>query len=58
MDYTQEDTAPSMAAEAALAFEPTVETVSYSEIERDCLPLEESKRLVLEMVHLHFHPTS
>lgn len=56
MDYTQKDTTPSMVAEAALAFEPTVETVSYSEIERDCLPLEESKRLVLEMVHRHFHP--
>ena len=58
MDYTQEDTAPSMAAEAALALEPIVETVSCSEIERDCLPLEESKRLVLEMVHRHFHPAS
>lgn len=58
MEYTQDDISPTLAAEAALEYDSIVESVTFSEIERDCLSLEESKRLVLDMVHRHFHPVS
>ena len=58
MDYGQHDIKPTMAAEAALAYEPTTRLVSHSKIEKECLSLEDSKRLVLDMVHRHFHPES
>lgn len=58
MDYGQHDIKPTMAAEAAVAYEMTTELVSRSKIEKECLPLEVSKRLVLEMVRQHFHPES
>lgn len=54
MDYEQNDKKPTMAAEAALAYNLVTETATRSEVERECLTLKESKRLVLEMVHQHF----
>ena len=55
MDYGQNENKPTIASEAALAYEPITETVTRSEVEKECLPLAESKRLVIEMVHQHFH---
>lgn len=56
MDYGQNENKPTTASEAALAYEPIIETATRAEIEKGCLPLAESKRLVLEMIHKHFHP--
>ncbi len=56
MDYGQNENKPTIASEAALAYNPVAEAATRSEVEKDCLPLAESKRLVLEMVHKHYHP--
>lgn len=56
MEYGQNDNTPPMACEAALAYNPIIPSATISELEQECLPLEESKRLVLEMVHHHFRP--
>ena len=56
MDYGQNENKPTIASEAALAYHPVTEAATRSEVEKDCLSLAESKRLVLEMVHKHYHP--
>ena len=57
MDYdSQEESKTTMASEAALAYDISVKTISEAEIESECMPLEESKRLLLERVHQHYHP--
>ncbi len=58
MDYKQHDIQSTVASEAELAYESVMKQTSRSEIEKECLSLEESKRLILEMVHRHFHPES
>ena len=58
MDYEEKDTEPTMASESALAYEPIARIARRSDIEATCMTLEESKKLVLEMVHNHFHPKS
>lgn len=56
MDYGQNENKPTIASEAALAYNPVTKAATRSEVEKDCLPLAESKHLVLEMVHRHYHP--
>lgn len=45
-----------MANEAALAYNMADKTTTMAELEAECMPLEESKRLLLEKVHQHYHP--
>ena len=57
MDYdSQEERKTTMASEAALAYEVSTKTTTLAELEEECMTLEESKRLLLERVHQHYHP--
>ena len=57
MEYdSQEERKTTMASEAALAYEVSTRTTTLAELEEECMPLEESKRLLLERVHQHYHP--
>ena len=57
MEYdSQEESKSTMANEAALAYNIADKTTSIAELEAECMPLEESKRLLLEKVHQHYHP--
>ena len=53
--YDQEHTNPSMASESAFALEPVTDAISESVLAEECLSLEESKKLVVDMVHRHYH---
>ena len=53
--YDQEQTNPSMASESAAALEPVTDSISESVLAEECLTLEESKKLVVDMVHRHYH---
>ena len=56
--YDQDHTNPSMASESAVALDPVTATISESVLAEECLSLEESKKLVVDMVHHHYHPES
>lgn len=57
MEYdSQEESKSAMASEAALAYKVADKTTSMAELEAECMPLEESKQLLLEKVHKHYHP--
>ena len=56
MEYDQNDNETTKASEPAVAYEALTLQVDAVEIERECLSLEESKRLLLEKVHRHYHP--
>jgi hypothetical protein len=55
MEYNQNDNVITKASEPAVAYEVLTPQVDSVEIERECLSLEESKRLLLEKVHKHYH---
>lgn len=55
MEYNQNDNEITKASEPAFAYEVLTPQVDSVEIERECLSLEESKRLLLEKVHKHYH---
>ncbi len=55
MEYNQNDNEMTKASEPAVAYEVLTPQVDSVEIERECLSLEESKRLLLEKVHKHYH---
>ena len=55
MEYNQNDDEITKASEPAVAYEVLIPQVDSVEIERECLSLEESKRLLLEKVHKHYH---
>lgn len=57
MEYNQNDNDNEVtkASEPAVAYSLRLPHVDAVEIERDCLSLEESKRLLLEKVHQHYH---
>ena len=55
MEYNQNDNEITKASEPAVAYEALTPQVDAVEIERECLSLEESKRLLLEKVHQHYH---
>ena len=55
MEYNQNDNEITEASEPAVAYEVLTPQVDSVEIERECLSLEESKRLLLEKVHKHYH---
>lgn len=54
--YDQDHSNPTMASESAVALEPATSTVTEAVLAEECLSLEESKKLVVEMVHRHYHP--
>ena len=56
MEYNQNDNEITKASEPAVAYEALTPQVDSMELERECLSLEESKRLLLEKVHQHYHP--
>jgi hypothetical protein len=58
MEYNQNDNEMTKASEPAVAYEVLIRQVDSVEIERECLSLEESKRLLLEKVHKHYHSKS
>ena len=58
MEYNQNDNEITKASESAVAYEVLTPQVDSVEIERECLSLEESKRLLLEKVHKHYHSKS
>ena len=58
MEYNQSDNEITKASEPAIAYEVLIPQVDSVEIERECLSLEESKRLLLEKVHKHYHSKS
>ncbi len=58
MEYNQNDNVITKASEPAVAYEVLTPQVDSVEIERECLSLEESKRLLLEKVHKHYHSKS
>lgn len=58
MEYNQNDNEITKASEPAVAYEVLTPQVDSVEIERECLTLEESKRLLLEKVHKHYHSKS
>ncbi len=58
MEYNQNDNEMTKASEPAVAYEVLTPQVDSVEIERECLSLEESKRLLLEKVHKHYHSKS
>ena len=58
MEYNQNDDEITKASEPAVAYEVLTPQVDSVEIERECLSLEESKRLLLEKVHKHYHSKS
>lgn len=58
MEYNQNDNEITKASEPAVAYEVLISQVDSVEIERECLSLEESKRLLLEKVHKHYHSKS
>ena len=55
MEYNQNDNEITKASEPAVAYEVLIPQVDSVEIEMECLSLEESKRLLLEKVHKHYH---
>ena len=55
MEYNQNDNEITKASEPAVAYEVLTPQVDSVKIERECLTLEESKRLLLEKVHKHYH---
>jgi hypothetical protein len=55
MEYNQNDNEITEASEPAVAYEVLIPQVDSVEIERECLSLEVSKRLLLEKVHKHYH---
>ena len=55
MEYNQNDNVITKASEPAVAYEVLTPQVDSVVIERECLSLEESKRLLLEKVHKHYH---
>ena len=55
MDYNQKDNEVTMASEPAVAYVALPPQVDSAEIERECLSVEESKRILLEKVHHHYH---
>ncbi len=55
MEYNQNDNEITNASEPVVAYEVLTPQVDSVEIERECLSLEESKRLLLEKVHKHYH---
>jgi hypothetical protein len=55
MEYNQNDNEITKASEPAVAYEVLTPQVDSVEIEMECLSLEESKRLLLEKVHKHYH---
>ena len=55
MEYNQNDNEITEASEPAVAYEVLIPQVDSVEIERECLSLEVSKRLLLEQVHKHYH---
>ena len=58
MDYEMNDNTPTMAAEAAVAYNVPTRRVTQAELNTHCLTLEESKRRLLEKMHRHYHPKS
>ena len=56
MEYDQNDNEMTNASEPAIVYEALSPQVDSMELERECLSLEESKRLLLEKVHQHYHP--
>ena len=58
MEYDQNDNEITKASEPAIAYEVLTPQVDSAEIKRECLSLEESKRLLLEKVYQHFHSKS
>lgn len=56
MEYNQNDNEVTKASEPAVAYVARTPQVNAVEIERECLSLEESKRLLLEKVRRHYHP--
>lgn len=56
MEYGQNDNNVTVASEPAVAYVALSPRVDAVEIERECLSLEESKRMLLEKVHQHYHP--
>ena len=55
MEYNQKDNEMTKASESAVAYVALTPQVDSMELERECLSLEESKRLLLEKVHRHYH---
>lgn len=58
MEYNQNDNEITKASEPAIAYKVLTPQVDSAEIKRECLSLEESKRLLLEKVYQHFHSKS
>lgn len=58
MEYNQNDNEITKASEPAVAYEALTPQIDSVEIERECLPLEESKRILLDRVRRHYHPES
>ena len=58
MEYNQNDNEITKASEPAIAYEVLTPRVDSVEIKKECLSLEESKRLLLEKVYQHFHSKS
>lgn len=62
-EYEQSDNQNEMLAESALSYAvpmPSdtiiVNSMTREELNEKCYSLEESKRLLTEMIHKHFHP--
>ena len=56
MEYNPNDNEVTKASESAVAYVARLPHVNAVEIERECLSLEESKRILLDKVHRHYHP--
>ena len=56
MEYDQNDNEITKASEPAIAYEALTPQMDSEEIERECLSLEESKRVLLDKVRRHYHP--
>ena len=57
MEYNQNDNDNEVtkASEPTVAYSVKLPHMDAAEIESECLSLEESKRLLLEKVHQHYH---
>ncbi len=55
MEYNHNDNEMTKASEPAVAYEVLTPQVASVESEREGLSLEQSKRLLLEKVHKHYH---
>lgn len=55
MEYEEKEDSASMVSEPAVAYLASSKA-RWVEIESECLTLVESKQMLLEKVHQHYHP--